>query len=135
MNRRLALLAGVVLVSCFLLRNMLALGHDALAPSPAPGPAYPSQGTVYDGTSCNAYTRHAYDMQTVPSKTPDDGSWFSCWPGYVEGDHGPRGSSYCINVYNGKRAPPQKFTHTGGQWYGCSFGAGTDLWTCPTCSA
>lgn len=143
---RRALVAGFALLALFAFVHATRLG-DAVwqrqcdkvraALKPAPEDAwrhlYPPQGTIVDPTACTAATRAQFDMQGAPLMPPRDKTWYSCWPGYVESARGPRGSTRCENAYNGKQAPPQKFKHTGGHWYGCSFSLQEDSWKCPTC--
>lgn len=96
---------------------------------------YPTEfRTIENGVACNARSRMS-QPQNAPLMPPKDDTWFSCWEGSIESARGPRGSTECVGVYNGKKSPPRKFKHMKGQWYGCNFNTeGEGVWECPSCT-
>ena len=137
------LLAGLVLVVLLSLKHVWALSATAVSvvhaattvPSPFPTRSpYPEFDTIENGVACNARSRMS-PPQNPPLMAPKDDTWFSCWDGSVESARGPRGSTECVGVYNGKKSPPRKFKHMKGQWYGCNFNTeGEGVWECPSCT-
>lgn len=96
---------------------------------------YPVFETIENGVTCNARSR-MNALRNAPLMPPKDDTWFGCWgDGSVESARGPRGSTECVGVYNGKKSPPRKFKHAKGEWYGCNFNTeGEGVWECPSCT-
>lgn len=134
------------LVALLALRNTLSLGGSlaedvknmhtkapalfSARPTSAP---YPTEKTFDDVTQCTSRTLQQYQLQDAPLQPTEDGEYYGCFGGYEPAERGPKGAVKCRNKYNGKIAPPQKFKHTGGNWYGCSFNVVGDIWDCPKC--
>lgn len=135
-----------VLVALLALRNVVYLGgslaDDAAAaarateatPSPRPTSApYYAAETIEDVTQCTSRTLQQYQLEGAPLQAPEDGEYYGCFGGYKVTERGPKGATKCHSKYNGNFAPPQKFKHTGGKWYGCSFNVDGNVWDCPKC--
>lgn len=144
-TRRGVLVFAFVLVALLALRNVVYLGSSlagdaaaaaraTAAPSPRPtlAPYYDAE-TREDVTQCTSRTLQQYQLEDAPLQPPEDGEFYGCFGGYEATERGPRGATKCRSKFNGNAAPPQKFRHTGGQWYGCSFNVEGDVWACPKC--
>jgi hypothetical protein len=143
-SRRSIVAFAFVLVALLALRSMFSLGGALAsdvslgvarthAPTAAPAKWYPTQGTLDNVTQCTSRVLQQYQLRDAPLQPPEDGEYYGCFGGFEPTESGPKGATKCRNKYNGNVAPPQKFKHTGGKWYGCSFNVAGNLWDCPKC--
>lgn len=142
-SRRSIVAFAFLLVALLALRSIFSLGGAlasdvslagarTTAPTSAPT-RYPAPGTLSDITQCTSRTLQQSSLENAPLQPPEDGVFYGCFGGHEVAESGPRGATKCRNKFNGNVAPPQKFKHTGGRWYGCSFNVESNMWRCPEC--